>query len=163
MIRMKIEFRKAKIPDEIEALCEFDRKAFAAFPADLFDPDDWAEYESYWMIADGQIVGCSAFIHDVDYDGRHRAKSLYITSTGVLPELRGRGMGTEQKKWQIEYAKQHGFRVIVTNMRESNSPIIRLNEKFGFTSREIVPGYYADPEEPAVVMELFLPAIPTRQ
>jgi ribosomal protein S18 acetylase RimI-like enzyme len=41
-------------------------------------------------------------------------------------------------------------------MRQSNSRIIRLNKKFGFTTRELVPGYYRDPEEAAVVMELTL-------
>jgi ribosomal protein S18 acetylase RimI-like enzyme len=41
-------------------------------------------------------------------------------------------------------------------MRESNIRIIRLNKKFGFTTRELVPGYYPDPEEAAVVLELKL-------
>ena len=59
-------------------------------------------------------------------------------------------------EWQIEYARQSGFEVIVTNMRESNTRIIRLNEKLGFTTRELVPGYYFDPEETAIVMELKL-------
>jgi ribosomal protein S18 acetylase RimI-like enzyme len=153
---MNIEFRKAKVPDEIEALFEFDQKAFAAFPGDLFDPEDWAEFESFWMLVDGQTVGCSAFVHDVDYNQQPRPKCLYIISTGVLPEFQGRGFGTEQKRWQIDYARQRGFEVIVTNMRESNSRIIRLNEKFGFTTRGAVPGYYANPEERAVVMELKL-------
>jgi ribosomal protein S18 acetylase RimI-like enzyme len=153
---MKIEFRSVKVPEEIEALCEFDRKAFASFPGDIFDPEDWAGYESYWMIVDGEIVGCSAFVHDVDYDEQSKPKSLYIMSTGVLPEFQGRRLGAEQKRWQIEYARQRGFEVIVTNMRESNVRIIRLNGKFGFKIREIVPGYYSDPEERAVVMELKL-------
>lgn len=153
---MKIEFLKAKIPDEIEALCEFDRKAFASFPGDLFDPEDWATYESYWMIVDGEIVGCSAFVHDVDYDEKPKPKSLYIISTGVLPEFQGRGLGAKQKEWQIEYARGRGFDVIVTNMRESNIRIIRLNEKFGFKIREIAPAYYSEPEERALVMQLKL-------
>lgn len=153
---MKIEFRKARVPDEIQALCEFDRKVFASFPADLFQPEDWAGYESYWMLADDKPVGCSAFIHNVDYDEQVKEKSLYIVTTGVLPELRGQGLGTQQKEWQIEYAKQNGFDVIVTNMRESNSRIISLNKKLGFTTREIVAAYYSDPEEAALVMELKL-------
>jgi ribosomal protein S18 acetylase RimI-like enzyme len=41
-------------------------------------------------------------------------------------------------------------------MRESNTRIIRLNNKFGFTARELVPGYYSEPEEAAVVMDLKL-------
>jgi GNAT superfamily N-acetyltransferase len=92
----------------------------------LFDPEEWAEYESYWMIVDGQIVGCSAFVHDVDYDEQPRSKSLYIISTGILPEFQERGLGRKLKQWQIEYAREHGIDVIVTNMRESN---IRITGK----------------------------------
>lgn len=153
---MKVEFRKAIIPDEIEALCAFDRIAFESFPADLFGPEDWARYESYWMIGDGKTVGCSAFVHDVDYDEQPRTKCLWIVSTGIHPEFQGQGLGLRQKQWQIDYARQRGFEMIVTNMRQSNGRIIRLNEKLGFTTRELVPGYYADPEEAAVVMELNL-------
>ena len=64
--------------------------------------------------------------------------------------------GAQQKQWQIEYARERGFEIIVTNMRESNTRIIRLNKKFGFATRELVPGYYSDPEEAAIVMELRL-------
>jgi ribosomal protein S18 acetylase RimI-like enzyme len=85
-----------------------------------------------------------------------RPKSLYIMSTEIAPQFQGRGFGTKQKQWQIEQARQDGFEVMVTNMRQSNSRIINLNEKFGFTTREIVPGYYSDPEETALVMELNL-------
>jgi ribosomal protein S18 acetylase RimI-like enzyme len=150
---MNIEFRKVVIPDEIEALCTFDRLAFAEFQADLFEPEEWAEFESYWMIVDGEIVGCSAFVPDVDYDETPRIGSLWIASTGVVPGHRRKGYGKMLKEWQISYAKAHGFKVIVTNMRESNSPIIELNEKLGFTIREVSPGYYPDPVEDAVVME----------
>jgi ribosomal protein S18 acetylase RimI-like enzyme len=150
---MKVEFSKAIIPDEVEALYKFDHIAFESFPADLFDAEDWVQYESYWMIADGRTVGCSAFLHDVDYDEQPRPKCLWIVSTGILPDVRGRGLGAKLKEWQIEYARQRGFEFIVTNMRQSNSRIIRLNEKFGFKTRELVPGYYDDPEEAAVVME----------
>jgi ribosomal protein S18 acetylase RimI-like enzyme len=153
---MNVEFSKAKIPEEIDALLEFDRKVFSAFPTDLFSPEEWAEYESYWAIADGETVGCTALIHNVDYDEKPRPKSLYVASTGVLPEFQGLGLGTKQKQWQIDYAKQHGFTLIVTNMRESNIKSIKLNEKFGFNRRTLVPEYYLDPTEKALVMELEL-------
>ena len=142
---MSVDFRKAVIPDELEALCAFDRVAFAQFPSDLFEPEEWAEFDSYWMIVDGEIVGCSAFMHDVDLDEKPKPGSLWIVSTGALPVHQGKGFGTKQKEWQIGYAKQHGFKVIVTNMRQSNSKIINANDKLGFTTREVVPDYYLDP------------------
>jgi GNAT superfamily N-acetyltransferase len=152
----KIEFRQVIIADEMELLCELDRKIFHAHPADLFAPEDWAQFESYWMIVDGQIVGCSAFVRDTDYDDNPRPGCLHIMTTGILPELRRTGLGLKQKQWQIEFAKQQGFRTIVTNTRESNLPMLKLNLKLGFTIRETAPHFYFEPDEPAIVMELQL-------
>jgi ribosomal protein S18 acetylase RimI-like enzyme len=149
-----IEFRKALIPDDIEALCDFDRKVFGAYPEDLFLPEVWEEIESYWVMANENTIGCLALKRDVDYDEEPRPGCLYIETTGVLPEYQGQGFGSRMKEWQIEYARQNGFRLIVTNARQSNDSSIRLNRKLGFRTREVVPDYYSDPDEPAVVTEL---------
>jgi GNAT superfamily N-acetyltransferase len=152
----ELEFRRVVVAAEMDALCELDRKIFHKFPADLFTPEEWAEFESYWMIADGKIVGCTAFIRDSDYDDEPRPGCLHIMSTGVLPEFRRRGFGTKQKQWQIEFAKQQGLQVIVTNTRKSNLPMRQLNLKLGFVIREVAPHFYYEPDEPAIVMELQL-------
>ena len=136
-----IEFRKAVIPDDIEALCDFDRKVFGAYPEDLFLPEDWVELESYWMMVNGTTVGCLALKHDIDYDEEPRLGCLYIESTGVSPEYQRQGFGARMKEWQIEYARHHGFGLIVTNARQSNNSSIGLNQKFGFRTREVVPDY----------------------
>jgi ribosomal protein S18 acetylase RimI-like enzyme len=149
-----IVFKKTVIPDDVEALCDFDRNVFGAYPEDLFSPEDWAELESYWMVVDGDTIGCLALKRDVDYDEEPRPGCLYIESTGVLPEYQRQGFGARMKEWQIEYAREHGFGFIVTNARQSNNSSIGLNQKFGFRTREVIPDYYSDPDEPAVVMEL---------
>lgn len=149
------EFKKVIVPQEIKALCDFDRWVFHRHPQDLFDPEDWNLFKSYWVVADGQVVGCTVLMHDVDYNEKPRPSCLYIVSTGVLPEFQRKGFGTQQKAWQIQYAKNHGFTTIVTNMRESNQEIIRVNEKFGFTVRGTDRNYYDDGEM-CVVMELDL-------
>jgi GNAT superfamily N-acetyltransferase len=151
---LPIEFSKASVPQETDALCEFDKIVFGAYPSDLFDKEDWAEYDSYWMTLDGKRIGCSAFAYDIDFDNTPRPNCLYIASTGILPEYQGQGFGSKQKQWQIDFARRHHCKTIVTNMRQSNVRVIRLNAKFGFTQRETSPGYYSDPDEAAVVMEL---------
>jgi GNAT superfamily N-acetyltransferase len=103
---MKIEFREVVIPNEIDALLVFDRGAFADFPGDLFDAEDWAQFKSDWMIVDGEIVGCSAIVHDADYDETDRPGSLWIASTGISPKHRRKGYGKRLKEWQIGYAKE---------------------------------------------------------
>lgn len=127
----------------------FDRKAFREYPADWFDREYWEACESWWLIVDGRKVGCCAF----EYDARG---TLYIASTGILPEFRGRGLGALLKSWQISYARRHGFKRVITNTRKSNRPMIELNKKFGFTVLRTTPDYYGDPRESTVVMELRL-------
>jgi ribosomal protein S18 acetylase RimI-like enzyme len=123
---------------------------------DVYEPQIWLRCESYWVIVKGVTVGCTALERDADYNGSPRAGSLFIWSTGVLPEFQRKGYGTIQKMWQIEYAKQNRFSAIVTCTRKSNEPMIRLNKKFGFVVRELKPDYYQEPAEPAMVMELDL-------
>jgi len=149
-----IEFRPAKLPDDLEALARLDEKIFADYPGDLFTPDEWLLFDSHWMLEHDRIIGCAAFLADVDYDFSPRPGCVHIVSTGVLPEHRGRGLGKLQKEWQIEYARSRGFQMMVTNMRRTNHRIIRLNELLGFQFRLIAPAYYRDPPEDAIVMEL---------
>lgn len=151
---MKTEFRRSILPKELDDLLDCDRRIFGAFPDDLFEPEEWNNLESYWMFADGVKVGCCAFEQNCDYDEQPRPGCLYIASTGILPEFQGKGLGRKQKEWQVKYARDHGFSVIVTNMRKSNLKMKRLNEWIGFRFRCFGPDYYTNPDEAAIVMEL---------
>jgi GNAT superfamily N-acetyltransferase len=158
---MKISFGKAFLPREKKRLVAFDHKVFRR--ADWFPSDAWDHYESYWMLVNNRRVGCCAFERAADFevdpekDSAPRSGSLYIASTGILPQHRGKGFGVRFKRWQIAWARRHGFTRIVTNCRRSNRTIIRLNEKFGFNILQTTRGnYYRQPPEPAVVMELKL-------
>jgi N-acetylglutamate synthase-like GNAT family acetyltransferase len=144
-----IKFQQAIIPDDIPALCDFDKRAFHAHPADMFTAEEWKKYETYWMIADGKTVGCVALETD-------KRDELWIASTAILPEFRGMKFGEKLKQWQIDHAKSHGFSRIGTVMRQSNAPIIQLNKKFGFTPRHTSHKYFS-PDEPGLGMELRLP------
>jgi len=158
---MNVHFRKANTPAELRSLVIFDRKAFSQYPGDSFRRDDWLAYECWWMLIDDRKIGCCAFEPNVDFqddlrdDGENPALdgSLYIASTGILPELRGNGLGSLLKSWQISYAHLHGYTRIVTNTRKSNKAMIGLNKKFGFKVIRTTPSYYDDPPEATVVME----------
>lgn len=160
---MTTEFLKAKLPGDLRRLVAFDHQTFSQ--ADWFRRADWEQYETYWMLVDGKRAGCCAFEHDVDFredtvgENPARLGSLYISTTGILPPFRGQGLGELVKCWQIAYARRHGFRRIVTNMRKSNRPMIGLNKKLGFEIQRISQSdYYREPSEPTVVMERKLPA-----
>jgi GNAT superfamily N-acetyltransferase len=163
VLAMKASFRKVVLPGEKKRLVAFDQKVFRR--ADWFHSDDWDRYESFWMLVNGRKVGCCAFERGADFevdpddDIAPRSGSLYIASTGILRQHRGKGFGVRFKRWQIAWARRHGFTRIVTNCRRSNHAIIRLNEKFGFKILRFTnTNYYRQPPEPAVVMELRLSA-----
>jgi ribosomal protein S18 acetylase RimI-like enzyme len=153
---MITEFRQAVVPKELRSLAAFDHKVFKK--PDWFPLGAWREYESWWMIVNRTKVGCCAFEHHVDFledigeANSRREGSLYISSTGIAPRFHGMGFGTLLKAWQVAYARHHRFTRIVTNMRESNLAIIRLNQNFNFKVIRTTPGYYGDPREPTVVM-----------
>jgi ribosomal protein S18 acetylase RimI-like enzyme len=158
---MHTEFRRAVTPKEVRSLVIFDHKAFDEYPGDWFDQGAWQIYESWWMIVGGRKIGCCAFARHTDFkedlkphkDNPHRRGSLYIATTGILPQFQGMGFGNLLKSWQLSYARHHGFSRIVTNTRKSNKAMIKLNEKFGFQIIRTTPGYYEDPREATVVME----------
>ncbi len=149
------------LPDEAAELRRVDVEIFAA---DAFDESLWLLLESYWILVDARVAGCTAFAHDADFQEDLRDDeqntpqpgTLYIQSTGLLRQYRGQGLGHRIKAWQIEYARQNGFRRIVTNCRQSNSAMISINKKFGFRPIRTTPAYYEDAEA-TVVMELLLP------
>jgi ribosomal protein S18 acetylase RimI-like enzyme len=157
---MRIDFRRAELPEDALALWEMDQQIFAE---DAFELAHWLILESHWILVDGERAGCAAFIHDVDFaedlrdddENNPQQGTLYIQSTGLLEKFRGRGVGTRVKEWQIEYAREHGFKRVVTNCRESNSRMIEINRRFGFQPIRTTRGYYGDGEA-TVVLELKL-------
>src|SRR6266404_5888916 len=103
---MMVEFRKAVVPEEGAELWKLDVEVFGK---DAFDEELWLSLESYWIVVDGRVAGCAAFIHDVEFqedlrwDGENAAQpgTVYIQSTGLLREYRGQGVGNRvrQAEW----------------------------------------------------------------
>jgi GNAT superfamily N-acetyltransferase len=157
---MVLEFRKAVVPGEVDELRRVDVEIFGT---DAFEEELWFSVEPYWIVVDGQVAGCAAFVHDVDFEedlreddeNVPRRGTVYIQTTGLLRAYRGRGLGRLIKEWEIEYARRNGFRRVVTNCREGNAAMIAINEKYGFRAIRTTPGYYQDGEA-TVVMELAL-------
>lgn len=148
---MNTEFRRAAFPADLRALQAFDKKVFPK--SDVFPAKYWKQCEPYWLLIDGVKAGCCAF----DKHTSHAEGTLYVTTTGILPRFQRKGLGQLMKQWQIAYARRHRFTRIVTTTRKSNAAMIALNRKFHFKTVRTIPGYYAEPTEPALVMELLLP------
>ena len=157
---MMLEFRKAVVPDEVDELRRVDLEIFGK---DAFEEELWYSVQPYWIVVDGRVAGCAAFVHDVDFEedlreddeNVPRRGTVYIQTTGLLRAYRGQGLGRRIKEWEIEYARRNGFRRVVTNCREGNAAMISINEKYGFRAIRRTSGYYEDGEA-TVVMELLL-------
>lgn len=146
---MELEFRRVDVEKELRRLRDFDRRVFPK--ADLFPASFWRAAEVYWMLVNARRVGCCALQEDLE-----DPTILAISSTGILPAWQGIGLGRVMKTWQISYARLHGYKRIVTETRESNSRMIRMNQAFGFRIVRTTPECYFDPDEAAVEMELVL-------
>jgi GNAT superfamily N-acetyltransferase len=63
---------------------------------------------------------------------RSEANTAWHDLTGVKRAWRGRGIAAALKRTQIAWAKEQGYRRLVTHNEERNEPIRRLNERHGY-------------------------------
>lgn len=61
-----------------------------------------------------------------------RTEQAFHDLTGVKRAWRGRGIAAALKRAQIGWAKEQGYRRLVTNNEERNEPIRRLNTRHGY-------------------------------
>lgn len=72
----------------------------------------------------------------------------YVTNIAVLPEYRQLGIATALIEKQLE----NPMDFITLEVRESNTPAIKLYTKMGFKNMGIRPKFYSNPTENAVIM-----------
>ena len=81
---------------------------------------------------------------------------LHVLTVATLPDHRRRGLGRALLAHAIDFAKAHGARTVLLEVRPSNAPALDLYRAFGFTTSRVRPGYYADTMEDALEMTLTL-------
>jgi ribosomal-protein-alanine N-acetyltransferase len=74
-----------------------------------------------------------------------------VYRVGVLPALRGRGLGAWLLGRFLERARSEGLRRAHLEVRAGNDAARRLYARAGFTEVGRRPGYYRDPAEDAVL------------
>ena len=80
----------------------------------------------------------------------------HINNLAILPELRGRGLGTQLLEAVIAEAAHLGAVVLTLEVRESNTPAIRLYQKAGFKHEGVRKNYYTKPVEDAHILSFML-------
>jgi ribosomal-protein-alanine N-acetyltransferase len=85
----------------------------------------------------------------------HVSDELHILDVATHPELRRRGYGRALMQQSLAYAREHKVRLVLLEVRRSNTPAIRLYRDQAFFAMGIRKAYYQDGED-AVEMALVL-------
>jgi ribosomal-protein-alanine N-acetyltransferase len=85
----------------------------------------------------------------------HVADELHILDVATHPAAQRRGHGARLIAHALAYAKEHRLRMLLLEVRRSNTPAIGLYRRFHFHTLNLRRGYYQDGED-AVEMALLL-------
>ena len=88
--------------------------------------------------------------------GRQVAEEAEILNLAIVPAKRRRGEGGALLKAALEELQTRDVSRVFLEVRESNESAIAFYAKHGFSKAGRRAGYYHDPEEAAVVMEMKL-------
>ena len=138
------------------------RQAGPADAKDIFEiekicfPDPWCmdsikfELEenprAFYVVAEhtGKVVGYAG-LWWIEDEG-------HITNVAVMPGFRNRKIAEGIIRTLIDHTSAAGMRHYTLEVRRSNTPAIRLYEKFGFGVEGVRKGYYKFEKEDALIM-----------
>lgn len=104
------------------------------------------EVSTFYLARDpvGEPVGFIAVWRVLD--------ELHVNNLAVLPEHRRSGVASALLTRALADAAARGATRATLEVRASNEPALRLYERFGFAVTAVRRGYYAQPEEDALVL-----------
>ena len=132
---------------DVAAVLEIERRSFSSpWPAFAFEQELTANRLAHYRVARlaGRVVAFGGIWLMVD--------EAHITTFGVHPDHRRRGIGRRLLLELAEVALELGSARMTLEVRVSNEPAQRLYRSFGFnvTGRRVA--YYSDDGEDALVM-----------
>lgn len=91
----------------------------------------------YYALEDGKVVGwCDVFPED-NPRTRHRGG----LGMGILPQYRGKGIGSQLLDAVLKHAKKFGLEKVELNVYTSNTAAVALYRKFGFEQEGLIRKY----------------------
>jgi ribosomal-protein-alanine N-acetyltransferase len=109
---------------------------------------NWAGTVAFVSESDGEVTGFMI--------GRQVADEAEILNLAVKAAHRDRGQGGALLMSALAEFRSRGVSRVFLEVRESNETGIAFYEKRGFFKMGLRVGYYRDPEEAAIVMEMKL-------
>lgn len=118
-----------------------DRMDFERWRQAIWESPDFDFTASYAACVDGRPVAISYTAVDLP---RARAANAF---TGVLPELRGRGLARLVKLAVIRHLAAADVSLLVTENDETNAPMLAVNARLGFRPHGAHFNYVREPVE----------------
>ncbi len=112
---------------------------------ELFESQHWHFFVAKY---DEKIVGYISFISICD--------ETDLVNIAVLPEHRGKKIGQALLDALISDARARGTKCIHLEVRKSNTVAIKLYNKYGFLVVGESKGFYSNPTEDALRMNLYI-------
>ena len=136
---------------DLEEVLAIERASFSmpwSRGAFLYELEQNRVARCYVVREDGRLIGYICLWEVAD--------EVHITNVAVHPDLRRRGVGRSLLSAVLDDARQRKLRLVVLEVRPSNTEALGLYESFGFRVVGRRRGYYYDTGEDALVMEASL-------
>lgn len=135
-------------PEDLDEVLAIERVSFSmpwSRGAFLYEMQQNRVARCWVMHEDGRVLGYLC-LWEI-------AEELHITNIAVHPTCRRQGIGRELLRGVLDDARQRKLRLVVLEVRPSNTEARTLYETFGFRIIGRRRGYYYDTGEDALVME----------
>ncbi len=133
----------------IDGVCEIEKRCFSKPWSRESVARELENESAFYFVAEenGFAVG---------YIGTYRAADeCYVNNFGVLPEYRGRGIGTALLKAATDGAEKSGMSFISLEVRASNLSAVGIYEKAGFKKVGVRRKFYSEPVEDGLIMTCY--------
>lgn len=151
-------------PEQAKQLVALDKQIFPE--GDIISAEDYENQQctNFFILTDGHPVGSYGYMLNTGVWSYYEPLppsvpgTTFILTIGVLPNMRGIGIGQRAMEEIIKSAKAAEQRLILSTCREVTTPqSVVLHRKAGFKTEYVLPNFYPEPnQEDAIVYKLKL-------
>ncbi|MEO7995255.1 MAG: ribosomal protein S18-alanine N-acetyltransferase [bacterium] len=135
------------LAEDTRVIAQLERALFVedAWPTSVFRRDLRNLRRTYLVAkTDSAVIGYAALWR--------YPKSAHVANMAIAPDFQGQGIGKALLGSLLAMADGEGIDPVDLAVRVTNHRAIRLYEGFGFVATDILPGYYVDNAEDALIM-----------
>jgi len=141
-------------PKDLYQVISINQRCLPENYSEFFFMNLYKNFPETFIVAekDGTIVGyimcrIESGLSSIGFTPLSLSRKGHIISIAVLPEHRGKGLGSALIEKALEaMAKFYNAKSCYLEVRVSNEPAISLYKKAGFEVQKTIRGYYADGE-----------------